>query len=70
MPERSRQGVNRSHRSASSNNTPNNGISFGPVLPGLVACAKCAAVTLDTDEAKTVHGRFHDGLRALWERGR
>jgi hypothetical protein len=65
MPERSRQGANRSSRTDS-----NNGISFAPVLTGLVACAKCAAVILDTDAAKTAHSRFHDGLRALWERGR
>jgi len=40
---------------------------FMPVLPGLTACARCAAQLLNTDPARQAHSRFHDGLRRLWE---
>ena len=41
-------------------------LEYAPVLPGLVACSRCAALVLDTDAARSAHGRFHDGLRQLW----
>ena len=44
-----------------------NGAVFMPVLPGLTACARCAAQLLNTDPARQAHSRFHDGLRRLWE---
>jgi hypothetical protein len=50
--------------------TPNGqgSLEYAPVLAGLVACQRCAAVVLDTDPARATHGRFHDGLRELWMR--
>jgi hypothetical protein len=44
-------------------------LDFAPVLPGLVACARCAAVLVDSEAAKATHGRFHEGLRQLWQNG-
>jgi hypothetical protein len=40
--------------------------SYAPVLAGLVACAKCAALLVDADAPKAAHARFHEGLRQLW----
>lgn len=44
-----------------------NGAAYVPVMAGLTACARCAALLLDTDPARHAHTRFHDGLRRLWE---
>jgi hypothetical protein len=39
---------------------------YEQVHPGLVRCARCAALLLDTDDERALHDRFHDGLRRLW----
>jgi hypothetical protein len=41
---------------------------YPPVTPGLVQCARCAALLVDAAEPRRAHDRFHDGLRLLWER--
>jgi hypothetical protein len=43
-------------------------VEYRPVLPGLVACSRCAALVLDSHQARSTHGRFHEGLRELWQR--
>jgi hypothetical protein len=45
-----------------------NGAVFMPVLPGLTACARCAALLLNTDPARQAHSRFHDGLAGYGRR--
>jgi hypothetical protein len=62
----------RARRSSTPARQPANGqpprVEYPPVLPGLVACSRCAALLVDAEAPKATHARFHDGLRQLWER--
>lgn len=43
-------------------------LEYTPLVGGLVACSRCAALVLDTAPARSLHGQFHDALRLLWGR--
>ncbi len=40
---------------------------YAPIVGGMVACRKCAALLLDTRPARDQHTAFHQSLRKMWD---
>jgi hypothetical protein len=38
------------------------------IVPGVVACVRCAALILHVEQAQVVHDGHHAALRELWDR--
>jgi hypothetical protein len=64
----SRQSRDPGWRPTTTSSNGQGSLKYGPVLAGVVACSRCAALVLDTPTAQGSHGAFHDGLRELWRR--